>query len=435
MIALLYETWVALTKGLTSGDRAAFLVLMYGLWFLWLYVFISTRFYKPWKTSYNQPVSVIVPVYHEKWQVFVRAMTAILTSSQPIREVIVVTDEREPDMISTVRQFWQGDNRVRVFQAPPGKRAAIRMGIEEAKADVVVVIESDTFAINRNSIAELVRPFGADDLNIGGVVGNQLIYEPRTFTEVLNNWTEALKYAFIIPFQSQMGCVTVLGGRCVAYLRSAVLPLMDGLTTERFLGVQCVAGDDGRVTSLLLATGWKTVFQSSAEFRTISPEDYFGLLKQRLRWFRNSCRRTLRAMFMVPERNVRNADRFWVYKHPRALYQMLRTWLGSVIMGMLWYLFVKSIWMGYYFHWFGSTTVWDIVLRILVISILGAVLTRVIKAYPIFKTGSGWWILALPLFPFHMAVAMVLTRILAIFTMWKSGWISRQSTGAGGFNS
>ena len=430
MITFVYEWIVALTKGWGSGDREAFLILVSGLWVLWMYVFIATRFYKPWGARFNGTVSVIVPVYKEDWNTFLAVMASITDSRYPIAEILVIGDAREPQFVRMCEQHWAADRLIRVLEAPAGKRAAIRMGVEAAKSEIVVVIESDTFA-GPESIGELLRPFA--DLLIGGVVGKQLVYEPHSITAVLNNWAEAIKYAFIIPFQSMTRSVTVLGGRCVAYRRAAVLPLMEGLTTEKFLGFPCQAGDDGRLTSLLMATGWGAVYQSTADFRTISPETYFGLLMQRLRWFRNSCRRTLRAFFCIPEKNVQGADRFWVYKRPRALYQMVRTWLGSVIMIMLWYLFIKSVWMGYYFHWFGTTPVWAIVLRILVISILGAMITRVIKSYPIFKTNSRWWLLALPLFPLHMSIVMVALRLIAIPTMWQSGWLSRKFSGKGGF--
>jgi hyaluronan synthase len=136
---------------------------------------------------------------------------------------------------------------------------------------------------------------------------------------MLNEWTELIHHRLSLPYLSRKGQVTVLGGRCVAYLRSAALPLLDGLAKEKFLGKQCVAGDDGRMTSLLLSTGWKTVYQSTARFKTISPETYLDLLRQRLRWFRNGTRRTLRTFLTVPERQVAKADRLWVWKHPRAL--------------------------------------------------------------------------------------------------------------------
>lgn len=430
MITFLYEWWVALNKGWTSDERTAFLVLITGLWILWTYVFVSILFYRPWRGSYRGQVTVIVPVFHEDWQTFKRAMNAILSSSYRLSEILIVGDDRDTDFVGICRDTWDSNPLVRVLQAAPGKRAAIRKGIEQARTEIIVVIESDTFAAP-NGIEELIKPFM--DARVGGVVGKQLIYEPNSLTAVLNNWAEAIKYAFMIPFQSQTGCVTVLGGRCVAYRRSAVLPLMEGLTSERFLGFKCQAGDDGRLTSLLLATGWRTVYQSSADFRTVSPETYWGLLQQRLRWFRNSCRRTLRAMFCIRESTVRGADRFWVYKKPRALYQMLRTWLSSVIMIILWYLLIKSLYMGYYWHWFGALTVWDILGRLLIISVLGGVLTKLIKAYPILQTRPGWWILALPLFPFHMSIAMVLMRLFAIPTMVFSGWISRKATGKGGF--
>jgi hypothetical protein len=112
---------------------------------------------------------------------------------------------------------------------------------------------------------------------------------------------------------------------------------------------------------------------------------------------------------------------------------MGRTWLGSIIMIVLWYLFIKAIVTGYYWHWFGTGSVWDIAGRIIIVTVLGMILTRAIKVFPIFKTMKGKAFLAFPLLPLHMSVAMVGVRLIGILTMRQSGWITRRFNGKGGF--
>ncbi len=433
MFAFIYELIVAILGGL-SPARFVFLLIIAYLWLKWLVVFLSSRRYRPWEDAFRSQVSVIVPTYKEDWETLKQAVNSVLLhSSDIVAEVLIIGDERERETtVPACRNEWKDDPRVSVHVSRSGKRRALRLGIEKAQYPIVVVVESDTFA-EPGAINELIKPFA--DPGVGGVVGEQLVYQPySSLAALLNEWTEVLKYRFTIPFLSRKQSVTVLGGRCVAYRREAVLPLVDGLTQEKFLGKLCIAGDDGRLTSLLMATGWGTVYQSSAKFKTVSPVTYPDLLTQRLRWFRNGARRTLRALFATREKDVQDADRFWVWKRPRAAWQMLSVWAGTFFMLVLFYLAVRSITTGYYWHWFGGGIAVH-VLRVLVILILGAIVTRAIKAFPaIQSTEQKKWLIAFPLFPFHLVLGMVPTRLVAIFTMNRQGWLSRQASGAGGFS-
>lgn len=68
-----------------------------------------------------------------------------------------------------------GNTPVRVVVSDVGKRKAVRLGIESSSENILVIIESDTFA-EKGSIDELVKPIALDK-TVGGAVGDQLIYE------------------------------------------------------------------------------------------------------------------------------------------------------------------------------------------------------------------------------------------------------------------
>jgi cellulose synthase/poly-beta-1,6-N-acetylglucosamine synthase-like glycosyltransferase len=284
---------------------------------------------------------------------------------------------------------------------------------------MVVVIESDTFVDNQ-TITELIKPFA--DNRIGGVVGDQRIYKPYdSLVNFFNTLAEGIKYAITIPALSVFGKVTVLGGRCVAYRKSAVLPLLPNLVNEKFLKRRCISGDDGRLTSLLLQTNWRTLYQSTAVVYTVSPPTWYELARQRLRWTRNSCRRTSRALLW---------DKLWAWRKPVVTLQMLSTWTGTLAMCLMVYAVVNSIVSTSWF-WFGTTLEGSLV-RIGVL-IGGIALTRVIRINPILRYHSTRkWIYFL-LFPWYL-IAMWGVRLYAIVTMNKQGWITRQDNGAGGFN-
>ena len=76
-----------------------------------------------------------------------------------------------------------------------------------------------------------------------------------------------------------------------------MLPVLENLEDEFFLGRRCVAGDDGRLTWLVLASGYQTVYQSTARALSMFPDGGRAFFKQRLRWSRNSYRTYLTAIW------------------------------------------------------------------------------------------------------------------------------------------
>ena len=73
--------------------------------------------------------------------------------------------------------------------------------------------------------------------------------------------------------------------------------MLENLEDEFFLGRRCVSGDDGRLTWLVLASGYKTVYQSTARALSMFPDTFRAFFKQRVRWSRNSYRTYLTAMW------------------------------------------------------------------------------------------------------------------------------------------
>ena len=372
------------------------------------------------KNGYSSPVSVVIPTYNEDINILYKSLDKI--GSYPdniVSEVIVVTDTREPSLKSDLLSRYADDNRFKIISSEPGKREALALGIVSSKEEIIVVIESDTF-VNRQTIPELIKPF--EDPKVGGVVSDQRIYKPyANIASFFNMVSERIKYLITVPMLSIFNQVTVLGGRCVAYRKNAVLPLLSDLLDEKFIRTQCISGDDGRFTSLLLENDWKTKYQSTSYVETVSPPTIKGLLKQRLRWFRNSARRTSRALTW---------DGLWVWRKGAALLQMLSTWVNTVMMLLMLYVFVNSV-VSLNWFWFG-TTWFDILLRIGILS-LGLVLTRFVKILFPIRAGNKkkWlWLLLLPWFLF----VMFWIKIYSLATMNRQGWLSRKHNGPGGFH-
>lgn len=424
MIALAREVWFEWV--IRQQYLTLYLIISFYFWFVWFIKFLYSSFYKPVDEPYQETISIVMPVYHEDRKILRRAIGLVLSqSANVVAEVVVVTDAREKDLKDWVRKRFRDERLIIVENPNPGKRFSLRLGIETATQPIVISVESDVF-IRPDSIIELIKPFA--DSSVGGVIGDQEVHDPqRTVWTWFDYVAEKLKYSLTYPALGSRNLVTVLSGRTVAYRRKAVLPLLHNLTYERFLWRWCVSGDDGRLSTLLLANGWKTSYQSTSIIETVSPPTMQALFMQRKRWFRNTCRRTLRAFGGFGEG-------FWIYQKPLVLWHMLLSWMNTIMMIIMFVALTRSIVTGY-FYWWGTETALAIVLRWSIL-LIGLPLTRFIRTLPGLKAVSfrDWRMLLFLVYPWYLLCLWVV-RLTAIATMNKQGWVTRAQIGAGGFAS
>jgi hyaluronan synthase len=159
----------------------------------------------------------------------------------------------------------------------------------------LILTDSDTFW-QPGLLLAVQRPFV--DRDVGAVGTQQNAYDRRSSVwRRVADWLVNLRYHDYVPAMGAAGAVPCVSGRTAAYRRSVVLPVLDNLENEFFLGRRCVSGDDGRLTWLVLASGYKTVHQSSARALSMFPASLRGFVKQRVRWSRNSYRCYLTAIW------------------------------------------------------------------------------------------------------------------------------------------
>lgn len=154
-------------------------------------------------------------------------------------------------------------------------------------------------------------------------------------------------------------------------------------------------------------------------------------MKQRMRWARNSCRRTIRAIFVIPEKHLDVPySRFWVYKRPAALLQVLTVWVNTAVMTAVVGLTLYSLVTGKWF-WTGKGGK-EVTIRVVLLLFVGMALRRLVRIFPAVRETPckyfGW----LLLFPWYLFL-MWGVRMYSIVTMNKQGWVTRVGTGAGGF--
>lgn len=263
----------------------------------------------PINMDYEPGVSIIIPVFNEEeW--IERTIISCIDQAYPTDklEVIVVDDCSTDQTAECVRRAFEkiDENGERfntkarmqfhVLSENAGKREALVAGVNMAKHDLVVFVDSDSF-LEPTAIRNIVQPF--QDPQMGGVAGR---------TEVENKFTNALTklqtVRYYVAFrimkaaESWFDCVTCLSGPLSCYRKDLVMKHSQAWLDQRFLGHPATFGDDRSMTNFILKTH-RTTYQDLAVCSTIVPSKTGVFLRQQMRWKRSWLRESLRALGFV----------------------------------------------------------------------------------------------------------------------------------------
>lgn len=285
MLAYLLE----LREWWSHGVVYPFALFMTLIWVLWVIKIALARRYKPWKRAYEATTSVIIPVVDEPEDLFRDVLTRII-KQQPT-EIIVVINGRENPMLEQICDdlgvWW-------CWTEVPGKRNALKVGLEASSGEIAVLVDSDTLW-TQDTLSELIKPFR--DAKVGGVTTRQRILEPgRSVLTRWADWLESVRCQYSMPAMSVLGTVGCLPGRTIAFRSSILFDCMEAFLSEKFLGVFLEVSDDRTLTNYTLKYGYRTVYQSTSLVYTDAPLQLKKLVKQQYRWARGSQYNTLRMM-------------------------------------------------------------------------------------------------------------------------------------------
>lgn len=272
-------------------------------------IFLLTRYifgalYKPvpLDINYTPGVTIVIPCFNEeKW--IKRTIISCVNQDYPIDklEVIVVDDcsndrsvEKIKEVIEELKKGkkFELDKRLSYYvqEKNAGKREALCTGVLNAKHDLIVFVDSDSF-LDPFAIINLVQPF--KDPKMGGVAGR---------TDVANTYTNALtkmqSVRYYIAFrimkaaEGYFDTVTCLSGPLSCYRKEIIMDNMELWRNQKFLGQPATFGDDRAMTNFVLSKH-RTGYQDTAFCSTIVPNKYKVFLKQQMRWKRSWIRESI----------------------------------------------------------------------------------------------------------------------------------------------
>ncbi|WP_139993005.1 glycosyltransferase [Kurthia sp. Dielmo] len=286
--------------------------------FLYLYSLIAATFllsryvfglfYRnvPINPHYEPGVTIIIPAFNEEQWIH-RTIATCVDQDYPINklEIIVVddcsTDETFRNAQRTIQELARDGERFQIAERlqlirlaqNSGKREALVAGVEKAKHELIVFVDSDSF-LEPNAIRNIVQPF--QDPKMGGVSGRTEVENKYT-----NTMTKLQTVRYYIAFrimkaaESYFDVVTCLSGPLSCYRKDLIEKHQDAWLKQQFLGHPATFGDDRSMTNYILKTH-RTAYQDAAICSTIVPSQFNVFLKQQMRWKRSWLRESLRAL-------------------------------------------------------------------------------------------------------------------------------------------
>ena len=223
--------------------------------------------------AYRPSVSVIIPAYNEQ-KVIGKTVRAVLGNHYQPVEVIVVDDGSKDGTYSEAQRLFGNELRVKILhQENRGKAAALNLGIEASKGEILICLDADTIFM-ADTIAKLVRHF--PDKRVGAVAGNVKV---GNSINILTYWQE-IEYITSQNIDrraySHLNAITVVPGAVGAWRRDAVL----GAGSFK----SDTLAEDMDLTWRIRKNGWIIKNESDAYGFTETPDTVRTLFKQRFRW-------------------------------------------------------------------------------------------------------------------------------------------------------
>jgi cellulose synthase/poly-beta-1,6-N-acetylglucosamine synthase-like glycosyltransferase/peptidoglycan/xylan/chitin deacetylase (PgdA/CDA1 family) len=235
---------------------------------------------RPRDPSFTPPVSVIVPAYNEAVNIE-RSVRSLEASDYPELQVLVVDDGSSDGTGDLVESL--GLRRTRLLrQENRGKPAALNHGIDEARHDIVVMVDADT-VFEPSTLRELVQPFR--DAEVGAVSGNTKVGNRR---RLLGRW-QHIEYVMGFNLDRRLydvlRCMPTVPGAIGAFRRDVLLDV-GGVSAATL-------AEDTDLTLAIGRAGWRVVYEENARAWTEAPATLRLLWRQRYRW----CYGTLQSVW------------------------------------------------------------------------------------------------------------------------------------------
>ncbi len=250
-------------------------------------VYLLTFYENKEKISNPKPkkllsVSIIVPAFNEEGRIK-RSVESLLNLNYPkeLIEIILVDDGSTDNTLNEMKMF-ASDNVSVLHKKNGGKGSALNLGIANAKGEIIVSLDADSF-VDKDALINMIGYFG--DERCMAVTPSMKIWKPKTILQKIQ-FIEYLFGLFLRKMSAFLGCINVTPGPFSAY-RKSFFKKYGGYDENNLT-------EDIEVALRIQANNFIIENSHDAYSYTVGPSKFKPLFKQRVRWYLGFINNTLR---------------------------------------------------------------------------------------------------------------------------------------------
>jgi biofilm PGA synthesis N-glycosyltransferase PgaC len=268
------------------------------------------------------PISVIIAAYNEEACIG-STVQRLLDGQYPAPlEVIVVDDGSADGTVAALARLRHPSLRV-IRAQHGGKACCLNRGLREARHDIIVTVDADTFLF-RDALTRIVERLQSDPANTTAVAGAVLVRNSRDgFVARMQEWDYFHGIASIKRVQSLYHGTLVAQGAFSAYRKQALLDIG---------GWPDVVGEDIVMTWALLRRGDRIGYAEDAVAFTVVPSTYKAFFRQRKRWSRGLIEAFKRHPQVLAKPRLNSLFIYWNLLYPLLDFVYLTVFIPGVIL-------------------------------------------------------------------------------------------------------
>jgi len=251
----------------------------------WICLYFSYKHRAPVSVNKENPfVSVIIPVFN-KGSYIKKTIESVLNLNYKNKEVIIVNDGSTDNSLDICKQYQRkGLIKLISFKKNCGKSYALNRGIKEAKHDLILTVDADSF-IDNNALSHMITHF--KNKKIGAVAG---VVRAKWGKGLLNKFQiiEYFQQSFQRFIQGFFNAVLVLPGPVSLYSKKAI---EDSGYFEDDTMVE-----DWDITMKMHKKGYNIISDKRAFSDTEAPKTVRSWWRQRTRWSRGGIKIAFKHM-------------------------------------------------------------------------------------------------------------------------------------------
>lgn len=251
-----------------------FLFLAILFFSLFIVILINNRrnlFYYP-KPKKKFSLTFLVPAYNEE-KTIAETIKALLASTYPIKEVIVINDGSKDNTLKIVKNLQKKYSNLKLINKKnTGKADSLNQGIKIAKGEIIAVTDADSYP-QKDAVEKMIGFF--NDNKVGAVTSCVFLKNNKTFFEKIQE-IEYIVLAWTRKLLDFIDSVYVTNGPLSMY-RAKALKEVGGFDPQSIT-------EDIEVTWHILSKGHKTKMSLGSKVYTTTPNKLKPWWKQRLRW-------------------------------------------------------------------------------------------------------------------------------------------------------